>query len=219
MSITQDDGELVRTQAEPVYAEDGTTVLYYTGKIEVRGKEPVRFNRDYKTISEFSSWGVPGDLTLKPEIAAPGGNIYSLNGLHNSTSGMQGGHQDYELMSGTSMAAPQIAGIGALVKQYIESKGLSRSDLTDRALAQSIMMSTAEPVVNNENDAYYPVIQQGAGMVNAAAATSADSYIKMRADATASWADGKVKAELGDDPARTGSYDSVSYTHLRAHET
>ena len=207
VSITQDDGELVRTQAEPVYAEDGTTVLYYTGKIEVRGKEPVRFNRDYKTISEFSSWGVPGDLTLKPEIAAPGGNIYSLNGLHNSTSGMQGGHQDYELMSGTSMAAPQIAGIGALVKQYIESKGLSRSDLTDRALAQSIMMSTAEPVVNNENDAYYPVIQQGAGMVNAAAATSADSYIKMQADATASWADGKVKAELGDEPARTGSYD------------
>ena len=207
VSITQNDGELVRTQAEPVYAEDGTTVLYYTGKIEVRGKEPVRFNRDYKTISEFSSWGVPGDLTLKPEIAAPGGNIYSLNGLHNSTSGMQGGHQDYELMSGTSMAAPQIAGIGALVKQYIESKGLSRSDLTDRALAQSIMMSTAEPVVNNENDAYYPVIQQGAGMVNAAAATSADSYIKMQADATASWADGKVKAELGDDPARTGSYD------------
>lgn len=64
----------------------------------MRGKEPVRFNRDYKTISEFSSWGVPGDLTLKPEIAAPGGNIYSLNGLHNSTSGMQGGHQDYELM-------------------------------------------------------------------------------------------------------------------------
>ncbi len=207
VSITQADGELIRTQAEPVYAEDGTTVLYYTGKIEVRGKEPVRFNRDYKTISEFSSWGVPGDLTLKPEIAAPGGNIYSLNGLHNSTSGMQGGHQDYELMSGTSMAAPQIAGIGALVKQYIESKGLSRSDLTDRALAQSIMMSTAEPVVNNENNAYYPVIQQGAGMVNAAAATSADSYIKMQADATASWADGKVKAELGDDPARTGSYD------------
>ena len=207
VSITQADGELIRKQAEPVYAEDGTTVLYYTGKIEVRGKEPVRFNRDYKTISEFSSWGVPGDLTLKPEIAAPGGNIYSLNGLHNSTSGMQGGHQDYELMSGTSMAAPQIAGIGALVKQYIESKGLSRSDLTDRALAQSIMMSTAEPVVNNENNAYYPVIQQGAGMVNAAAATSADSYIKMQADATASWADGKVKAELGDDPARTGSYD------------
>ena len=207
VSITQADGELIRKQAEPVYADDGKTVLYYTGKIEVRGKEPVRFNRDYKTISEFSSWGVPGDLTLKPEIAAPGGNIYSLNGLHNSTSGMQGGHQDYELMSGTSMAAPQIAGIGALVKQYIESKGLSRSDLTDRALAQSIMMSTAEPVVNNENDAYYPVIQQGAGMVNAAAATSADSYIKMRADATASWADGKVKAELGDDPARTGSYD------------
>ena len=28
VSITQADGELVRAQATPVYAEDGTTVLY-----------------------------------------------------------------------------------------------------------------------------------------------------------------------------------------------
>ncbi len=61
-----------------------------------------------------------------------------------------------------------------------------------------------------KNDAYYPVIQQGAGMVNAAAATSADSYIKMQADATASWADGKVKAELGDDPHARAAMISVS---------
>ncbi len=207
VSITQADGELVRAQATPIYAEDGTTVLYYTGTVKVCGKEPVHFNRDYKTMSDFSSWGVPGSLTLKPEITAPGGMIYSLNGEHNTASGMQGGHQEYELMSGTSMAAPQIAGIGALVKQYIEEKKLSRSDLTDRALAQSLLMSTAEPVVNKENGSYYAVMQQGAGMVNAAAATSADSYILMNADATDTWQDGKVKAELGDDPERTGSYD------------
>lgn len=33
----------------------------------------------------------------------------------------------------------------------------------------------------------------------------------MDADATASWADGKIKAELGDDPERTGEY-SFSFT-------
>lgn len=64
-------------------------------------------------------------------------------------------------MSGTSMAAPQIAGIGALVKQYIESKGLSRSDLTDRALAQSIMMSTASRSLTMKTTHIIPVIQQG----------------------------------------------------------
>lgn len=31
-------------------------------------------------MSSFSSWGVPGSLTLKPEITAPGGRIYSVWG-------------------------------------------------------------------------------------------------------------------------------------------
>ena len=30
----------------------------------------------YNTMSDFSSWGVPGSLEMKPEITAPGGNIY-----------------------------------------------------------------------------------------------------------------------------------------------
>ena len=208
VSITQADGELIRAQAEPVYGDDGVTVLYYTGKIKLCGKEPVRYNAEYKTMSSFSSWGVPGNLTMKPEITAPGGSIYSLNGYHKDADhGMLGGHDAYELMSGTSMAAPQIAGISALVKQYIEQNNLSVDGLTDRALAQSLMMSTAQPLVNGENGSYYSVLQQGAGLVDAAAATSADSYILMQENATRSWADGKVKAELGDDPSRTGSYD------------
>lgn len=54
------------------------------------------------TMSSFSSWGVPGDLSLKPEITAPGGNIYSTR-----TDGT------YGLMSGTSMASPSAAGPGS----------------------------------------------------------------------------------------------------------
>ena len=37
-------------------------------------------------------------------------------------------------------------------------------------------------------------------------AVAAGSYILMHADATDSYADGKVKVELGDDPDRTGQY-------------
>lgn len=50
------------------------------------------------TMSDFSSWGVTLDLELKPEIAAPGGNIYSAV-LNNA----------YATMSGTSMASPHMA--------------------------------------------------------------------------------------------------------------
>ncbi len=72
------------------------------------------------TMSDFSSWGVPGSLELKPEITAPGGNIYSVNGV------IPGG-ESYETMSGTSMAAPQIAGMAALVSQYLEGNRTGRS--------------------------------------------------------------------------------------------
>lgn len=53
---------------------------------------------------------------------------------------------------------------------------------------------------------YWSILQQGAGLANIDGVLRADSYLTMGQDATASWADGKVKAELGDDPNRSGSY-------------
>ena len=44
-------------------------------------------------MSSFSSWGITGSLELKPEITAPGGSIYSVNGA------IAGG-KAYETMSG-----------------------------------------------------------------------------------------------------------------------
>ena len=110
---------------------------------------------DYYTMSSFSSWGVPGSLEMKPEITAPGGNIYSLK---------DGG--TYQNMSGTSMAAPQITGMAALVAQYIRENDLTeQTGLTTRQLAQSLLMSTADPLMATSTLEYSPRAQ-GAGLVD-----------------------------------------------------
>ena len=208
VSITQEDGALIRAASTPATAASGAR--YYTGTITIGGKATsAASDLEYYTMSDFSSWGVPGDLSLKPEITAPGGNIYSVNGLHMTAGGVQGGNDQYEKMSGTSMAAPQVAGMSALVSQYIRENRLDeKTGLSVRALTQSLLMSTAEPLLEDQGDGegYYSVLKQGAGLGNVGKAVAAGSYILMHADATDSYADGKVKVELGDDPDRTGQY-------------
>ena len=206
-SITQAEGAAIKAASTPV-TDDAGNVLYYAGTMTVSADAaPNQFDSEYYTMSSFSSWGVPGSLELKPEITAPGGNIYSVYGKT-----PQGGGSDrYELMSGTSVSAPQVAGMAALTAQYIRENALTeKTGLDARTLAQSLLMSTAVPLLEAEGK-YYPVIQQGAGLANIGAVVTADSYILMSENATTSYADGKVKAELGDDPERTGEY-TFSFT-------
>lgn len=198
VSILQADGEYIKASSEKHTTDSG--LVYYTGAMTVGASAAVNHaSADYYTMSSFSSWGVPGSLEMKPEITAPGGNIYSLK---------DGG--TYQNMSGTSMAAPQITGMAALVAQYIRENDLTeQTGLTVRQLAQSLLMSTAEPMVEDygeDGDGYYPVLRQGAGLANVANAVTSGTYILMDEGANAGAADGKVKVELGDDPARTGKY-------------
>lgn len=211
--ITQADGAAILAAATPVYAEDEETVLYYTGKITVKdGIKSYVGDSEYYTMSDFSSWGVPGSLQMKPEITAPGGNIYSVNGGAWEDESAIGGSDQYVSMSGTSMAAPQVAGMTALVAQYIrENDLLERTGLTQRQLAQSLLMSTAEPIIEEATDYYYSILNQGAGLANVNSAIGAHSFITMAEDATSGATDGKVKVELGDDPEKNGVY-TFSYT-------
>ena len=194
VAITQADGAAVKAAGTAKTTEAGLT--YYTGTISVHADYAVMYHDSpYLNMSSFSSWGIPSDLSMKPEITAPGGMVYSVNGYQ------LWDHDGYELMSGTSMAAPQMAGMAALVKQYIEENDLHQEELTDRALVQSLLMSTAIPLMEEASGNYYSILRQGAGLAAVDQAVSAVSYLTVDGQN-----DGKVKAELGDDPNRTGEY-------------
>ena len=205
VSITMADGLAIWDASTK--AEDES---YATGSMTInKGISSVIYGSDHYTMSSFSSWGVPGSLELKPEITAPGGSIYSVNGAHNGD-GAHTSHTAYETMSGTSMASPQVAGMAAVMGQYIrENKLDEKTGLDARALTNSLLMSTATPLKGYDDNAgeyIYSVMNQGAGLANVGNAVSAASYILMKDNLSGTAADGKVKAEFGDDPERTGEY-------------
>ncbi|WP_430790399.1 cell wall-binding repeat-containing protein [Virgibacillus flavescens] len=118
---------------------------------KINSKESPEMGR----MTEFTSWGTTPSLEIKPEITAPGGNIYStLN------------DDKYGVMSGTSMAAPHVAGGSALVQQYLQRddrfKDLSNEERT--RLAKVLLMNTAD-IIQDLNDQPFSPRRQGSGMM------------------------------------------------------
>ena len=139
------------------------------------------------SMSSFSSWGVTPDLRLKPEVAAPGGNIYSA---------VPGG--TYEFMSGTSMATPQMAGVSTVVLERVQNDPLfaSMSAREKIDVVQNLIMGTATPVVDPLQDTgvFYSPRKQGSGLTNVLAATTSSVYPTVVGAPEQS----RPKADLGD---------------------
>ncbi len=122
-------------------------------------------NPKARQMSEFSSWGITPDLRLKPDIAGVGGQIYST---------INDGK--YTMMSGTSMATPQVAGASALVMQRLYKDHLlnrtpdGKPDPIQEYLTVLVMMNTATPIEDKEvkgaSASLYTPKQQGAGLVD-----------------------------------------------------
>ncbi len=159
-------------------------------------------------MSDFSSWGPSPSLELKPEITAHGGEIYS------SVPG-----NDYDRLSGTSMACPNLAGVVALMRQHMQDRGAYYDILKDgsetevdlnklEARVYQILMSTTTIALNEEGNPYSPR-KQGSGLASLINSLNTDSYIVTeREDEEGNMVEmDKTKIELGHDPERTGVYE------------
>lgn len=131
-----------------------------TVTISFNGEKTTAPNPEAGKMSAFTSWGLTPNLDFKPEITAPGGQIYST--LENN---------QYGMMSGTSMAAPHVSGGSALVLERVDNEfgvtGLERVQI-----AKNILMNTASPIKDQGfvNGAFgwdnpYSPRRQGAGIM------------------------------------------------------
>lgn len=130
-------------------------------------------------MSDFSSLGVAPDLTLKPEITAPGGYVYST---------LPGGI--YGSMSGTSMASPHMAGAASVVRQYVNEAFPGMTDIEKQTLINTLLMNTAS-IVEDATGVPYTPRKQGAGLAQVNDAISTGAYVTVEGSE-------KPKAELGD---------------------
>ncbi|KEY66377.1 hypothetical protein S7711_05810 [Stachybotrys chartarum IBT 7711] len=110
--------------------------------------------------SIFTSWGGLYDLTLKPDLAAPGGSIFSTY-LRNN----------YAVMSGTSMACPYVAGVAALyVGQFggrkVHGAGWAK-DLSMRLMASGKAVPWSDGYTVDDYGSLASLLQVGTGLVDA----------------------------------------------------
>lgn len=137
------------------YDEHGTaSVLEIDTQAFQSGNEP-----DY--LASFSSRGPGVGHVLKPDIAAPGVNILSQGYTPGATG--EARHLGYGQASGTSMAAPHVAGAAVLLRQIYP--GWSNAEI------KSAMMSTAKymEIYNHDGSPAQP-LDMGAGRLDIAAA-------------------------------------------------
>ncbi len=141
VAISYDEGNLIDSRLAA-----GPVTMTWT---EQTGSFP---NPTGGLISSFSSYGLAPDLSLKPDIGAPGGSIYSTYPLE------LGG---YATLSGTSMSSPHVVGAVALL--------LQAHPHTPSQAVRDILQNSADPHAwwGNPGLGFLDnVHRQGAGMLD-----------------------------------------------------
>ncbi|MDT8717445.1 S8 family serine peptidase [Clostridium sp. 19966] len=153
MSVTNYD-----IPALSVGNNDGDTLVKNISsvKVSIDGSLMGVENVDKDDMSQYTSWGPTESLDFKPEITAPGGDIYSL-----------ANNNGYQSMSGTSMATPNTSGSEALVIQSIKARNIGLTGKDAVEFAKRTIMNTAT-VMNDKYNSHVPYSprRQGAGLIN-----------------------------------------------------
>lgn len=154
-------------------------------------------------MNDYSSWGPTPQLELKPDVTAHGGEIISA---------VAGGYTE---MSGTSMATPNIAGLTALVRSYVEEKFPEYNAVEVNRLTNQLLMSTATTVYDQQRLPYSPR-KQGSGLATVANIFTTGAYLS----STQNGEDSRPKIELGADEEQNGEYElTFSVTNFTSDKT
>ncbi|KAM6591368.1 hypothetical protein CsatA_013973 [Cannabis sativa] len=174
--------------------KDGEAVINYiknsknpTGRLEfqktVLGSKPAPKVDGYSSRGPFLN--CPN--VLKPDILAPGSSILAAWSPISSVAEVQSRSlfSDFNIQSGTSMAAPHVAGIAALIKSV-------HPDWSTAAI-RSALMTTANPLDNTQNPIQdednfeIPGLDTGSGLIQPNKAidpgliydTTSEDYVKL----------------------------------------
>lgn len=200
-STDENDYRLDMKQFNSRKPKVGTTV-----ELDVEFSDELqKWEENYQVPAGSTSWGPRTDLMLKPDISAPGKNIYStLNKVN--------GKDDYAYMSGTSMSTPVAAGASVLIrpklKEMVKSSALKNAGIDLTSLTKIVMQNSATPMIDPSTAKNKDITtaffasprQQGAGVINVARA--------LKTDVIASF---KVKDSVG----KYNSYGAVSLKEIR----
>ncbi|KAL0936199.1 serine endopeptidase [Colletotrichum truncatum] len=132
-----------------------------TGDFSLDQTKPIGIVNPYGNLAnEFTSIGALNDLSVKPDVAGPGGNVYSTY-LEFPT---------WTILSGTSMATPYLAGVAALYIGKFGGKKVHGSKFSEQLMMRII--SSGEPIpwsndINVVDGFTASVAQVGTGLVNA----------------------------------------------------
>jgi len=139
LSVSRDDGLIIKE-----ILQSGT-----------KGTLDIFYHPDF--VAYFSSRGPVSPFYIKPDLVAPGAFINTTDANGN-----------YKISSGTSFAAPHVAGTAALILQ-------KNPELTPQEL-KSILMTTSE-IVYDQFDDRFPIEVSGNGRIDASKAINAELII------------------------------------------
>ncbi|MFW5942408.1 MAG: S8 family serine peptidase [Chloroflexota bacterium] len=120
-------------------------------------------------IANFSSRGPSTGATLKPDIAAPGVNIMA-QGYDGAVTG-EDQHLGYGQVSGTSMAAPHVAGAAAVILQ-------AHPDWSPQQVKSAMMTTSKYLDIFNQDGSPAQPLDMGAGRLDLANVTAPGVFLE-----------------------------------------